>query len=281
MDEQTGIEVPLAIREAVRSAAEKRPMPTPSSAVKAGDIRRLNGTDRNTRLVLILHVDAKTDRAQFTLTHPYADLATDRDVVVSKAHTQLGYDLVIETDLRSIAWLAEFDRAVGCVSDEIVELCFQTQLVLSKDSPVWVGLPLIGPLDSRWDFKVSEGNAIRELSNATIEVTLAGESYWAIENSVFQTIFSKSPDSTAVALGLVELWVSQNETFVLTPEDLGQLDDLGLLSRDTWHQAMGPIANDFFTAVLQPLLDIAISDRRFRIPGRVYGISDLKELVSA
>ena len=282
MDENIRYAIPLDMRESVRAASAKRPFPLANSMVKAGDIRRLGGVTAETRLVLVLNVDADGERVQFTLTHPYVDFATDRDIVVPKSLTHLAFDLVVETDLRSVAWSAELGRAVAKVPLDIIDLCYSSHLDFPANLPVWIGMPLIGPLDARWDFKVAEGETIRSLSGATVEVVLDGELYWGIEiDPVFKTIFSEGPDSTAVALGLVELWLRQSETFVLTLEHLEELADLGLLNSENWFSAIGPISNDFFSAVVQPLLDIAISDRRLRVPGRVFGVTDLKESVYA
>jgi hypothetical protein len=131
--------------------------------ITKGDIRPINNGSLD-RLVLVLKVDEDSNTCQFTLVHSYVEFATEFDIIVEPEVTQLRYSLVVETDLRGSVSTTKLGKRIATVPSSIVSACYEDSINLVETSEVFVGPPMLGPLDARWDFKVEEGNTIRLLS---------------------------------------------------------------------------------------------------------------------
>ena len=155
------------------NADRKRPVHEKQS-VSPGEIRRV-GSGSVERLALILMVNSETNTSQITLVHNYSEFATEQDIIVESAITDLSYVVVIQTDLRGVVSTAEVGELIAMVPEKLVAACFQGIAGFVEDLSMFIGPPILGPLDARWDFKVEEGETIRELCSATVEV-LTGDS---------------------------------------------------------------------------------------------------------
>jgi hypothetical protein len=146
---------------------------------------------------------------------------------------------------------------------------------------MYVGLPILGPLDARWDFKVEEGEAIRELSSAAIVSFENPESQWVFEfDEIFAALLLPVDDAPAMALAMYELWLVRGNSLVVTPEHIVLFDDRGLLSRDTWSGALGESGIHFFDSVMSCFIERARSSINgpTRSPKEIIGLNELREL---
>lgn len=138
-----------------------------STNVKAGDIRlvELVGEQRN-RHVLIVDVNSDPPFCEVMLLHPYEEMITNSDVVLSPDLTGLRYSLVAQTDITGVVWTVDVGRALGHL--ENFDGSVFSELLVRPDLNGAVGTRLAGPADSRWKFKRDEGLVISELSASCI-----------------------------------------------------------------------------------------------------------------
>ena len=142
----------LSVPQAIRDALTRRDRVDP--AVDTGDVSR--GQVRLTnhpqpddpfrRLTMVCVVDHDGGFAEVMLVHPYTELATSVDLVVSTDHSTVPYQIVAETDLRSVVWLSQLGSLIGVVDETAVE---GVGAVAVGDNPevagLTTGLPLRGP----------------------------------------------------------------------------------------------------------------------------------------
>lgn len=149
--------IPEHIQEAI---GRYRPHVIPDNReVRAGDIRNIRTMDvRYNRLGVVLKVNNPRDGypdtiAQVTLVHPYTELATNTDVVVTGEHKTVPYNVVVETFLSGIVWLSQLGTLVGTISEEALDCCWSDN---KQTDNCYRGTHLAGSLDSRWTFKENE-----------------------------------------------------------------------------------------------------------------------------
>ena len=140
---------------------------------------------------------------------------------------------------------------------------------------------MLGPLDARWDFKVEEGEAIRELSSAAIVSFENPEAQWVFEfDEIFAALLLPVDDAHAMALAMYELWLARGNSLVVTPEHLELFDDRGLLVRETWAGALGESGIYFFDSVMTFFIERARSsfNSLAESPEQIIGLKELREL---
>jgi hypothetical protein len=272
--------IPDHILSAIDSAITSARTPLDERSISAGDIRRVkNGTLE--RLALVLKVNSDTNTTQFTLVHSYVEFATEHDVIIEPAVTQLRYSIVVETDLRAVISTADVGGLVAVVPQKIVAACFEGPDGFIEEASMFLGLPLLGPLDARWDFKVEEGEAIRELSSAAIVSFENLESQWIFEfDEIFAALLQPVDDAPAMALAMYELWLIKGDSLAITPDHIVLFDDRGLLSRDTWSGALGESGIHFFDSVIIGFIERARSsiNSAAKSPEQTIGLYELREL---
>lgn len=162
----------------VRSAVHDAPWAGWSAAaspVARGEIRRVGvagGGDvsGDGRLVVILDLDEADGLASVMLMHADPEIRTDKDVLVPRHETGLPFDLCAETDLVGpIALEALSGPALGRIAELLLEDLIDASVGdVSADALVErVGMPLRGPGDARWDWKLAEGEALHRLLAAS------------------------------------------------------------------------------------------------------------------
>ena len=248
--------------------------------VSPGDIRRVSAGSLD-RLVLVLKVSPESNTSQFTLVHSYCEFATEHDIVIEPVVTGLQYEIVVQTDLRAVISTADLGTLVAVVPPRVVSSCFEGPVNLVEDDSIFVGPPILGPLDARWDFKVEEGEVIRELSSSSIESFDNPEIQWVFEfDEIFTALLLPVDDAPAMALAMYELWLVRGDSLAITPDHIVLFDDRGLLNRDTWSQALGESGIHFFDSVLTCFIERARSsfESSIKSPEQIIGLNELREL---
>lgn len=145
------------------------------SRVARGDIRQVESSpdrDAVVRLALVLAVDSDKGSVEIVLVHPYAELATEADLVFSPDETETTYPVVVQTRVRSVVWINQMrERLVGRLSEKALKEFGQVTVaadpfaVSSRTGP-----PLAGPADYRWNFKLQEIEILNHLAADRISV---------------------------------------------------------------------------------------------------------------
>ena len=228
----------------------RKTLPNDARTISVGDIRRVgNGTLE--RLALVLKVNSDSDTTQFTLVHSYVEFATEQDIIVEPAVTQLPYSIIVETDLRAAVSTAELGELIAVVPTRIVAACFEGLGNFIKDESMFVGPTMLGPLDARWDFKVEEGEVIRELSSAAIDKHMSEPRSGQLEfDRLLRALLPYSDDPTEMVLQTFELWISGDVQF--TVEHLELFADRNLLISAIWEESLGVAGEQFFKTVIVP-----------------------------
>ena len=124
------------------------------SRVARGDIRQVESSpdrDAVVRLALVLAVDSDKGSVEIVLVHPYAELATEADLVFSPDETGTTYPVVAQTRVRSVVWINQMrKRRVGRLSEKALKEFGQVTVAADPFavSPR-TGPPLAGPVDYR------------------------------------------------------------------------------------------------------------------------------------
>ena len=153
--------------------------PTGREIVQRGDIRQVepcfDDPHDAVRLALVLTVDPDGESVEIVLVHPYVELATETDLVFTPDETRAPYPIVVQTRVRSAVWTLQMGKRVGSLSEEDLE---EFSRVAVDDNPFTVsprtGLPLAGPADYRWNFKLQEIETLNHLAADRIFTALEG-----------------------------------------------------------------------------------------------------------
>ena len=144
--------------------------PTGREIVQRGDIRQVGPCFHPydaVRMALVLTVDPDKDSAEMVLVHPYVELATETDLIFAPDETGAPYPVVVQTGIRSATWTFQIQmhKRVGSLSEEDLE---EFGRVAIDDDPFIIsprtGLPLAGPVDYRWSFKLQEVETLNHLA---------------------------------------------------------------------------------------------------------------------
>ena len=273
--------IPEHISVAINQAhASPRELAREDQPVSPGDIRRISAGSID-RLVLILKVSPESNTSQFTLIHSYSEFASEHDIVIEPVATGLPYEVVVQTDLRAAISTLEVGQLVAKVPSRVIAACFTGLTSFVDDRTMFTGQPLLGPLDARWDFKVEEGEVIRELSSAAIVSFESSEIQWIFEfDEIFDALLLPVDDDRAMALAIYELWKVRGDSLAITPDHIVLFDDRGLLSRDTWSGALGESGIHFFDSVMTGFIERARSsfESSIKSPEQTIGLNELREL---
>jgi hypothetical protein len=100
------------------------------------------------------------DACEILLCHYEDRLATEHDRILSSDDTGLGYDLVVQTDIRAWTFADDISKVFAVVPSDVLANAQQ-------------GLRLKGRLDSRWNYKVSEVYRLHRLINRYLKTLLS------------------------------------------------------------------------------------------------------------
>lgn len=179
-------DVPEVVVSALaRSRADRGPethlSKLPARAVE-GDLRIIEPaahSQADRRLGLVLRVDSASGFAEVLLVHTAPEMATYSDLILTPEEATAPYGTVVQTDLRGAVWLYQLGERVGHLAKgafAMAKAVDGTPDSLVKQTPVIAtGIPLAGLLDQRWQFKASEGVALRVLTADCTEAMLGQE----------------------------------------------------------------------------------------------------------
>jgi len=218
--------------------------PTGRRIIRRGDICRVEprpNSDVTARLALVLTVDKKS--VEIMLVYPYIELAIESDLIFMPDEAGTPYPIVVETEAHSAVWEHQISERVGGLSEEALR---EIGRVTVTDDSLGVsyraGLPLAGPVDSRWAFTLQEVEAINELAADRISAVFDDDSPWRIDPGLLSPrLISQHPDPPSLLIELDHLRTSR--TVGIEIEDLGTLNDLDL---GVWTEYFGPsLGRDF------------------------------------
>lgn len=126
--------------------------------IRVGDIRIVTyGDEHYARHVYVARVC--DEHALVALCHPYMEFATEYDQKIYPDDSALRYAICIQSELVMPVYFDMIgDLRLGFVDVDTI-----------PDNP---GPPLLGPLDARWDFKVSEGEVARAIASRVLSDVL-------------------------------------------------------------------------------------------------------------
>ena len=250
----------MSLPESIRSAAEgrsRRRLIGVRMRVSRGQIRSIRcssvgaipDSDTPERMVLVLRVDTKREFSEVMLVHPYLELATSLDLVVTPEFSTIPYSIVVETDTRAVVWTYQLEHLIGQLDSDALgtvgEVAYGQPL---SRKGLCSATPLRGPLEPRWDFKIREGDVIRSMAADCTSTLLADGSH--LEE------LAKCVDIQSRIRMLLN--IMQHNKTAFTMDDVVGLESLGLLERSSWTDMFGLSGQDHFDYCwlrLEPALD--------------------------
>lgn len=223
-----------------------------SPEVRVGDLRYARPPHGGpSRLVLVVAL-TDSQAVEVTLVHPYAELATDRDLVVPQGLLDVPYAIVIQTDLSGVVWRTDLGRSIGHVPLPLVESYFTRKPPINMPQ-VYVGHTLAGSLDVRWAFKALEGDEIEALAADCTASLVDGETWWRPDvGTVLPKFLEHAPKYEVAMKELVDIWINHSDSLVVSIADWETIAELGLADRNTWVGELGEdIGGLFWDAVLR------------------------------
>ncbi len=250
-----------AVLDAAASHAAARPPVASRSAaeyssVERGDLRvvvPLPWTEGHRRLALVRGVDADRETAEMILVHPYPELATDTDVVLTDGSSGILHPLVVECYVRGSVWLRQVGEKSGALTETQLETI--NKAVVYGDVSVeglHVGLPLAGFADPRQSFKKQEVQELNQLTRDCTAAPVSDDEPCPIEAARL------SPASYA---GAFDESLAETMHLLATRPVSPMLDDLDPESFDParWIEASGPDLGLIACRSLQPSIDRALA----------------------
>ncbi|MDE0162415.1 MAG: hypothetical protein OXL98_11840 [Acidimicrobiaceae bacterium] len=214
--------------------------------VARGDLRIVEALPHrpaDRQIVLVLRTDSSREFADVLLVHSAPELATDRDAIFAADIASTPYDVVVQTDLRAAVWTWQLGPRIGRLNEQSLDalnLLAQrvaalgpSSMAAAEDAGVYCGTRLAGPLDGRWSFKKSEGEALRRLAADCTEALLDSDLEWQVDPQLLRPDLMDLADDPVLLLSELSHWVGTRPSF-LTDEDLEMLVGTGALDVDMW-----------------------------------------------
>ena len=260
------LRVPESVRSASKEYSPRRPVGV-RMPVDRGQIRviRTPSSDQVSeheapeRMVLVLRVDSPGGFSEVVLLHPYVELATRADLVVSPEHSTMPYRTVIETDTRSVVWTYQLDALIGELDSEALEAVGEVAVGGSAYRPNLVsGTSLRGRLDPRWEFSAQEGSVVRSLAADCTSVLLYdGPPLQLDPGCLAMKLLATCDDREEVMSRLLDLVT--NYEVVLDLDDVMALEVVGALEVGSWVDVFGSLGDDLYKSLFWPLVEKALS----------------------
>jgi len=241
----------LATREPARVRADRE--------IRPGDVRRASSSGE-TRLVVVLAVNASRESAQISLLHPYSEQATAADIVVDQSISGVNFPIVVQTAMRGVVWMKDLERLITELPAEVVSACLKSDNTTEFSSEgLSAGSTFGGPLDARAAFKNSERDSLARLCSSSTAAMLDGEAFALQVDEVFHALLAPSPDAGRMMSALVDLWLTRGEDLVFTLDHVDFLEGKGLLDIDRWASALGADGLAFRLGPLQLVIERAMA----------------------
>lgn len=251
------------IPDAVRAEAARRraSLAETHNLIRRGELRVAHPVSLDhggSRLVLVLSIDSENEFAEVLLVHSAPEFATDQDAVLPGESTGAQYAIVVETDLRSIVWTLQLGKVVGYLDTEtMIALGSVGAAEGERCGQLETGLQLAGRLDGRWEFKRSEGDALRRLSADCTSALLDSGMVWMIDPRLLRPeLLDAASDPAAVIFELFH-WFSTRETTIANEDLEFAVDVLASATADTWGR-LGDIGLELVSSFAQ-LLERALA----------------------
>jgi|GEM_PF-1541718 len=136
-------------------------------------------------LVLVTAIDDSTQSVSATLLSPDLELGTSADLLLTPEDSGLSYALLIESDIFGYLWFVQLDRALGQVSQDLLESLAALRDENAVDHPV-AGPPLVERSDPRWDFKLQELARLQQLTAHATRELVDGERQASVDPRAFE-----------------------------------------------------------------------------------------------
>ncbi len=236
--------VPESIRSAVAGHSARKPIGV-RIGVSRGQVHGIRrsphdevpATGTTGPMVLVLRVDTKREFAEVMLVHPYVELATSVDLVVSPQRSTMPYRTVVQTDTRAVIWTIQLETLIGRLDPEALGALGDVSVGQAVyRTSLSSGNPLRGRLDARWDFKAQEGHVIRSMAADCTSALLSDESPTLQHLADFPDV----PSRLSALLDTPSL-----SGVVSTVADVRRLEEHGMLSpnncdREQWPPGVDP-----------------------------------------
>ncbi|MCY3850996.1 MAG: hypothetical protein OXF75_09380 [Acidimicrobiaceae bacterium] len=219
----------------------------------------LQPEDLRERLVLVLRVDELCGFAEIMFVHPYTELATGSDLIVSPEYSGIAYQVVVETDVRGVVWLTQLGTLIGVLDPTALVAVGAVALGEDPDTPNLIsGPPLRGRFDARWNFKASEGSALRTLAAECTAALLDEQDCIQLDvGGLSPALLAAISDREKGLLKLLDI-ISRGDV-VLDLNDIAMLEEIGALEVANWIDVFGDIGREHYESMVRPLIEPAIS----------------------
>jgi len=130
---------------------------------KRGDFCVVRFEDALPRLMLVVTPVFEGGYVGLLLVSNELEFATHRDIRVEPTDSQLGYPVLVETDVFVHVWANQLDEPIGKLDSSLASLA-RPSPSLEELEPTRLGPLLPGPWDSRWAWKEREINQAQRLA---------------------------------------------------------------------------------------------------------------------
>lgn len=220
--------------------AIKKNQPPPDlkdSGVSIGDIRTIQDFDGGAnRLVLILDLDHFLDVALVTLIHPYIEYATEHDVVIDSFAASVPFDVVVQRDIRASVWKTQIGELIGRLSKTATSELLKPKMNPDTVSPSsYFGSKLTGPFDVRWNFKVSEGQELKNISKDCTSTFIDNKFNLQLDDlDVMTAILRAEPNYKEMLVCFLDLMQVHGENLRISQDTWVMLEERKLLDERNW-----------------------------------------------
>ena len=127
------------------------------------------------RYGLVRYVDEQGGYASVALISLEVDSAGGTDVILPPERTSLPFEVMVETDVVAPVWFEQLSGPVRAVDEATLEGVLATEFDGKPSVPhAWRGLPLSGPDDRRWKFKLDEAKHLMALASSCVASMVDG-----------------------------------------------------------------------------------------------------------
>ncbi len=152
------------------------------------------------RYGLVRYVDEQGGYASVALISLEVDSAGGTDVILPPERTSLPFEVMVETDVVAPVWFEQLSGPVGAVDEATLEGVLATEFDGKPSVPhAWRGLPLSGPDDRRWKFKLDEAKHLMALASSCVASMVDGSEVEGVKPDA-QSSEVDSPEKVAAAL---------------------------------------------------------------------------------